>query len=382
MKEFKVALIGGGGFMGHTHSMALSLAPLIADAGFTVTKQTLVDATDEVASAAAAKLGWNSSSTDWRSVIADPDIDAIDIVTPPPLHEEIAVAALAAGKHVFCEKPLANDLASAQRMAAAAASSAGVSTQVGFNYRHISAVQHIKALVERGDLGDVLQFRGTYLQDPLFFFDSFGWRGSKKTGGSGAVGDIGSHVLDLAEYICGPIVRVSASTRSLTRRVDARRTWADADEVREDERLDDSGVWVAEFASGAMGTFAVSFVSYGRKNRLTFEIDGERGSVDFDWNRPGEFQLGLESDAPDASGMKSVIVSGAHPDVWYPVAGLAQGYLDASAAQFAHFFGAIAAGTPTAPDFAVAAHTQAIVAAVTLSAERGGWVDVGEVSAS
>ncbi|WP_442575356.1 Gfo/Idh/MocA family protein [Microbacterium sp. F51-2R] len=368
--------------MGHTHSMALSLAPLIADAGFTVTKHTLVDASAEVADQAARRLGWNASAADWRSVIADPEIDAIDIVTPPPLHEEIAVAALAAGKHVFCEKPLSNDLASAQRMASAAAAAPSARTQVGFNYRHISAVRHIKDLVDRGDLGSVLQFRGTYLQDPFFFFDSFGWRGSKKTGGSGAVGDIGSHVLDIAEYVCGPIVRVGASTRALTRRGDGGRQWAGADEVREDERLDDSGVWVAEFASGAVGTFAVSFVSYGRKNRLTFEIDGSRGSVDFDWNRPGEFQVGLEDDAADASGMKTVIVSGAHPDVWYPVAGLAQGYLDASASQFAHFFRSIVEGTPTAPDFAAAAHTQAIVDAVTLSAARGEWVDVAEVTAS
>src|SRR5690606_31288979 len=165
------------------------------------------------ARAAATALGWNSSATDWRAVIERDDIDIVDIVTPPQFHAEIAIAAMRAGKHVFCEKPISNDLAEAEEMARVAAES-GVVTQAGFNYRHSSAIAFTRQLLEEGRLGRPLQFRGSYQQEVGFTASPDRWRAKKASGGSGATGDIGSHIIDMSQYLLGDIVEVSALLRS------------------------------------------------------------------------------------------------------------------------------------------------------------------------
>jgi predicted dehydrogenase len=375
MKDIRVALIGGAGFMGRAHSIGYSLASVLGTGSVQIEKAVLVDIDEDVAAKSAHELGWSSSSSDWRKVVEDPTIDVIDIVTPPGFHADIALAALENGKHVFCEKPLANDVETSNRMADAARA-AGVTTQVGFNYRHISAVSHIKTLIDDGVLGETLCFRGEYLVDALFYIDDFGWRGSRASGGSGATGDIGSHVLDLAEYLMGPIGRVCALQRTKQREKRGL-GWFDETTRRSNETLDDASVFIVEFENGAIGTFSVGFYSSGRKNALTFEIDGSAGSVEFDWNHRDKFKLSLVSDESTRSGLTDVEVTTAHPDVWYPVPGLGQGYVDGTAIQIQHFLAAVAAGIDGVPNFESAARIQRVVDAIDQSAQTGAWVTTG-----
>jgi predicted dehydrogenase len=343
----------------------------MADLPVSVRRDLLVDVDPQSAARAAAKLGWARASDDWRAAIEDPSIAIIDIVTPPALHEEIALRAIANGKHVFCEKPITNDSEAGWRMHQAARE-AGVVAQVGFNYRHISAVSAIKAIIDSGRLGAILQFRGSYHQDPLFTITDFGWRGTRRSGGSGATGDIGSHILDIAQHLCGPLARVLGQQR-MKDRSSKDAGWLATPDA---ERLDDAAAWLGEFADGALGIFSAGFYSYAHKNHLTFSIDGTRGSVQFDWNRPGEFQVAFADEPEAESGFRTVLVSDQHPDVWYPVAGLGQGYIDGTAIQIRHFLRAIAEGTPAHPDFGEAAQVQAIVEAIEQSSASRSWVEV------
>ncbi|MEC3853662.1 Gfo/Idh/MocA family protein [Paenarthrobacter ureafaciens] len=373
MKEIRVALIGGGGFMGRAHSLGYSVATQLSDVDFRVRKAMLVDVDAGAAALAADALGWEDSSADWRSVVASPDIDAVDIVTPPGLHKEIALAAIAHGKHVFCEKPITNDVAGALEMWDAAREG-GITNQVGFNYRHIPAISHIKELLSPGKLGFPLQFRGTYLHDALFFMSDFGWRGSKATGGSGATGDIGSHLIDIAEYLCGPITRVSALQVSRDR-THPDSGWRRATGGEVEDPLDEASTWIAQFENGTIGTFSAGFYSPGKKNALTFEIDATRGGVAFDWNNPDQLVVDLLDDPAAIAGPRTVEVSqNIQGDVWYPVPGLGQGYIDGMAIQLRRFLQAIADECPASPNFGEAVRIQQVIDAIEESASTKAWV--------
>jgi predicted dehydrogenase len=307
--------------------------------------------------------------------VASPDIDVVDIVTPPGLHKEIALAAIAHGKHVFCEKPITNDVPGALEMWDAA-HEAGIVNQVGFNYRHIPAITQARDLLASGRLGAPLQFRGTYLHDALFFMSDFGWRGSKATGGSGATGDIGSHLIDIAEYLCGPIARVS-SLQVTRDRSKADGIWLDATQVAGGNDLDEAAVWLTQFESGAIGTFSAGFFSPGKKNSLTFEIDATKGSVAFDWNNPDQLIVGLLDDPAEIAGPRTVeLAQNVQNDVWYPVPGLGQGYIDGMAIQLRRFLQAIADGSPAHPNFGEAVRIQQVVDAIEESAVSNAWAKI------
>lgn len=377
MKEIRVALIGGGGFMGRAHSLGYSVATQLSDVNFRVRKAMLVDVNADGAALAASALGWEASSTDWRSVVASPDIDAVDIVTPPGLHKEIALAAIAHGKHVFCEKPITNDVPGALEMWDAAREG-GVINQVGFNYRHIPAITQAKELLSSERLGAPLQFRGTYLHDALFFISDFGWRGSKATGGSGATGDIGSHLIDIAEYLCGPIARVSALQVSRDRS-HADSGWLNSKDNAARNSLDEAATWIAEFENGTIGTFSAGFYSPGKKNALTFEVDATRGGVAFDWNNPDQLVIDMLDDPAEIAGPRTVeVAQNVQSDVWYPVPGLGQGYIDGMAIQLRRFLQAIADETPAHPNFGEAVRIQQIIDAIEQSATTHAWVTMPE----
>lgn len=371
MKELKVALIGAG-FMGKAHSLAYAIAPLASELGATLVKQVLVDANPDVAATAARQLGWAESATDWRAIIERDDIDIVDICTPPQFHAEIALAAVKAGKHVFCEKPITNDPSEA-RAIVAAAEAAGVVTQVGYNYRHTPAVSNAKKLLDEGKLGTPLQFRASYNQEVGFWADPNRWRATKATGGSGTVGDIGSHIIDLAEHLFGDIVRVAARARSY-----GTDGWRSESERIDGDLIDDAAVWIAEFANGAIGTFSVNQFAVGRKNRVYFEFDATKAAVQFDWNDRETFTVAYVDDPADHRGFRTIHTNDQHPDGWWRLAGIGTGYVDVSAIQFQHFVRAIVDGTPTGPDFARAAHVEDVVAAVYRAAESDSWVDVVE----
>lgn len=372
VRELRVAIIGGG-FMGRAHSLALSLAPLAENLGATVHKQVLVDVTPELAAAGAAQLGWSESSADWEEVVRRADIDIVDICTPPPMHERMALAAIEGGKHVFCEKPLSNSSAEAIRMADAART-AGVVTQVGFNYRHTPAITFAKNLLDEGRLGVPLQFRASYLQEAAYFADPHRWRAKKETGGSGMVGDIGSHVIDMAEYLFGDIVSVAARVRSKVPGADA--GWQPEEARLSGDLVDDAGVWIAEFSNGAIGSFVVNSFSVGRKNQVYFAFDASKAAVEFDWNHREEFRVAYLDEANDHLGFRTIHTNNAHPNGWWRLAGLGTGYLEVSAIQFQKFIRAIVDGGRARPDFDDALHVQGVVETVLAAATEGGWLEV------
>jgi predicted dehydrogenase len=371
LKELRIALVGGG-FMGKAHSLAYALASDATELSVKLRKDTLVDITPELAADAARRLGWESSSASWEETIARPDIDIIDICTPPDQHEKIALAALAAGKHVFCEKPITNELSAATRMADAARES-GCVTQVGFNYRHTPAISFAKKLLDDGRLGIPLQFRGRYLQDAAFTASPTRWRASPSTGGSGMVGDIGSHILDIAQHLFGDIVRVGALVRA--RATDGGGWIAEEDRIGKDV-LDEAAVWIAQFANGAIGNFSINAYASGHKNDIGFSFDATKGSVEFGWNDRERFHVSYIDEPTDHLGFRSIFTNDSHPDGWWKLTGVGTGYIDIMAVQFQHFIKAIKDGGVAHPDFADGARVQAIVQAVRLSAESGTWVDL------
>jgi predicted dehydrogenase len=379
MQEIRVAIIGGAGFMGYAHSLGWALAPIAADAGAGIRKVVVVEADEERATSAARRHGWEEWSTDWREVIARDDIDVIDIVTPPGAHAEVALAAIAAGKHVFVEKPISNQLDDAVAMESAAAAS-GVVTQVGFNYRYTPAVTFIKRMLEDGTLGEPLQFRAHYVQDVAILGRVLsGWRASKSAGGSGVVGDIGSHIIDLAEFLVGDITSVNALVRAKN---PAENTgWLSDDERIAGDRLDDAAIWMAQFENGAIGSFATTVYASGRKNRIFFELECSKGLVEFDWNRREEVRLSLVSDPADQQGLRTVIVNENHEDVWWPIGGMGVGYVDGTAIQLQKFVRAIVGGGRGAPDFNAATHVQKVITAVLDSGDSHEWIEIDSVGA-
>ncbi|MBE7191120.1 Gfo/Idh/MocA family oxidoreductase [Gordonia polyisoprenivorans] len=377
MTEIRVAIIGGGGFMGYAHSLGWALAPIAGDAGARIHKTVLVEATDERAKNAAHRLGWDEWSTDWREVITREDIDVVDIVTPPALHAEIAIAALAAGKHVFVEKPISNDLTEADEMAAAAQTSPTVN-QVGFNYRHAPAITFIKRLLSDGTLGHPLQFRAHYTQDVAVLGRVLsGWRAQKGAGGSGVTGDIGSHIIDMASYLVGDIESVTSVIGAKNPAPDT--AWLSDADRKDGDYLDDSALWMARFANGALGSFAATVFASGRKNRLFFELECTGGTVEFDWNHSDEVLLSLVSDPPEQQGFRRVSMNENHEDFWWPLGGMGSGYVDDAALQLQKFVRAIVEGRAGSPSFADATRTQRVIAAVMESADSHQWVVVDEV---
>lgn len=371
MRELKVALIGAG-FMGKAHSLAYGVARAAENQAAVLVPAVIVDANAELAASFAEQLGWPESATDWRRVIARDDIDVVDICTPPQFHEEIALAAIEAGKHVFCEKPVTNDATEAVAMARAARA-VGVVAQVGFNYRHTPAVGFARQLLRDGAIGAPLQVRASYLQDSAFGADPNRWRATKATGGSGTVGDIGSHAVDLAEYLCGDIVRVAARLRA---KATDDSGWVPEAERLDGDLIDDAAVWIAEFESGVIGTFAASSYASGSKNRIAIAVDGTRGAVDFSWNDREVLRVSYVDEPAGHSGFRNIHTNSQHPDNPWRLAGFGTGFLDVSSVQFQKFARAITGTGEGGPDFSDAAHVQQVIEAITRAAESDSWIDV------
>jgi predicted dehydrogenase len=370
VRELRVAMIGGG-FMGRAHALAYAMLPIAYPLPVTVRRQVVVDVTDQLAASAAASFGFAEWDTDWQTVVRRDDVDIVDIVTPNDAHEPIAIAAADAGKHLLCEKPLARDAEAAERMRQHA-ERAGVVHMAGFNYRHTPAIGYARQLLEQGTLGAPYQLRITYLQDWGLGGSPLVWRFERRRAGSGALGDIGSHAIDCAEYLLGPIRRVMGRLATLTPRRE--RPGSPGELATVD--VDDIATFMAEFERGATGVFVASRHALGRKNRMAFELDAERGALRFDWDVRDELELALADDAAGDSGFRRLSMGPTHPDPWWPVAGMGSGYLETSTNQLRDFLQAIVGGGRARPDFGDATRVQQVVDAVIASAERDAWVEV------
>jgi predicted dehydrogenase len=376
----------GHAFMGRAHSQAwrtvdrvfeLPLRPRLA----------AICGRDEVATRAAAdRLGWAAVESDWRALIARDDVQLIDIVAPGGLHAPIAIAALQAGKHVLCEKPLANTLAEAEAMAAAAAAAfpGGARAMVGFNYRRVPALALARRLVEQGRIGRLRHLRAVYLQDWLVDPDSpLTWRLQAEQAGSGALGDLGAHIVDLARFLTGDeIAGVSAISATF---VEERPLLGG--EGTGEVTVDDAVVFSARFGSGALGSFEATRYASGRKNGLRIELNGSSGSLAFDLERLNELEFydGDDTDGGATAGFRRILVTEPeHPYLsgWWPP-GHIIGWEHTFTHQARDLLTAIADGAQPEPSFADGLAVQRVLdAAARSAAAGGGWETAGEARVS
>ena len=383
-KTLNIAMIGGG-FMGKAHAMAYATMPMSYwPAPAIPCRKILVDISDDLAADGAARYGFEESSTDWKAAVTRADIDAVDIVTPNDSHAQIAIAALEAGKHVMCEKPLARTGAEAKTMFEAARK-AGTVNMVAFNYRRTPAVAQAKKYIEDGRIGKVLNFRGTYLQD--WSADPNGplsWRFQKEIAGSGTIGDIGTHVVDFARYLVGEIEAVNAMVHNYIHERPIQGNTLDKLGASDKSGggpmgkvdVDDEMIAMLRFANGAVGSIEATRNAYGRNNFLTFEVHGCKGSIAFNYERMDELQVMFADDPADARGFRTVYTGPAHPngDALWPIPALGIGYAETKIIECHDFFSAIANGTQVSPDFEDGWRTSAIADGILESGESQSWV--------
>ena len=386
MKKLNVGLIGAG-FMGKAHSLAYMAMPMFFwPAPAMPVRKSIVDVTDEIAADAALRFGFEKSTSDWRSVVADPDIHIIDIATPNHLHAEIAIAAAAAGKHIISEKPLARTGDEAKTMYDAV-KAAGIVHMVAFNYRRTPAVALAKKYINEGAIGEILNFRGTYLQDWSADPDGpLSWRFQKKIAGSGSLGDIGTHVVDLARYLCGEITQVNTQLKTWvkTRPLQAGgvdklgASTKDSKAPRGEVDVDDEVISLLEFQSGAIGSLEATRNAHGRNNFLTFEIHGTLGSIYFNYERRDELQVAFASDQADRKGFRTVYTGPAHPygEGLWPIPALGIGYGETKIIETYDFVKAIVEGGEVSPNFKDGYQINLIADAMAASAQSRAWTPV------
>jgi predicted dehydrogenase len=368
-----VALIGYA-FMGKAHSNAYRQVGPFFSPRLTPRMKVLCGRTPDKVRAAAREYGWEETATDWEAVVSRPDIDIVDVSTPGDSHMEIAIAAARAGKVVFCEKPLANTVREAERMLAAV-QKAGVLHMICHNYRRAPAVMLAKQLIDAGDLGDIRHFRGTYLQDWITDPDfPLVWRLDRRKAGSGALGDIAAHSIDLARFLVGEIAEVCGDLATFVRM----RPLPDRPAKKGRVTVDDAAIALVRFAGGAIGTIEATRMAPGRKNHNRFEINGSRGSVAFDLERMNELELYLEADAPRVRGFRRILVTeGDHPYVkaWWP-----PGHIIGYEHTFTHtvfdLLDGMARGWQPAPSFVDGVRNQRVLGAIEKSAASRRWVSV------
>ncbi|XVV07958.1 Gfo/Idh/MocA family protein [Actinosynnema sp. CA-248983] len=374
----------GHEFMGSAHSQAWRVAPRFFDLPVRPVMAVVCGRNPERTQAAAARLGWAEAVTDWKTLLDRDDVDVIDICSPGDTHAEIAVAALDAGKHVLCEKPLANTVAEAEAMAAAAerAAAKGVRAMVGFSYRRVPALSLARDLVAQGRLGRIHHVRAQYLQDWIVDPAApLSWRLQKDKAGSGSLGDIGAHIVDAAQFIVGDTITEVCGTLEtfVTERPLAAAHSGLSGTAVSDETgpvtVDDAALFLARFQNGALGSFEATRFASGRKNALRIEVNGSAGSVAFDFEDMNVLHYFDGGEDSATAGFRRIVVTEPdHPYVgaWWP-AGHVLGYEHSFTHQAVDFVRAVAEGTDPSPSFADGLRLQRVLAAVEASAASRTW---------
>jgi predicted dehydrogenase len=378
-REIGIGLLGVG-WMGEVHSTSYRRVPIHFPecAG----RARLVVAADEVeerARSAAERLGYERWTTDWRAVVADPEVDAVSICAPNFLHREMALAAAEAGKHVWGEKPL-GALPSDTAEIAEAAEAADIRTIVGLNYRNPPAVQHAKALLDDGALGTPnhfrMQFLAGYSANPR---GALSWRFSRDLAGHGILSDLGSHAVDLAQFLLGPIVRATATSAILIperpKVAPGSGTHFSVVEGDAESGAVENEDWCAalvEFASGLRGTVELSRVTVGAEARYLFEVNGTEGAVSWNFERMNELELYRDG------GYSRVLMGPSHPDFarFQPGRGIPMGYDDLKVIEAYRFLQSVADGVQREPGVREMASAARVVDAIARSCESGAWESV------
>jgi len=385
-EQLRVGMVGYA-FMGAAHSQAWRTVNHAFDLPLSARMTAVSGRSPEGVAAAAAKLGWDGHTTDWRTLIDRDDIDLIDICTPGDTHAEIALAALAAGKHVLCEKPLANTVAEAREMAAAAAvaASSGVRAMCAFNYRRVPAVALMRQLVQDGRIGEIRHVRASYLQDwivdPEF---PLVWRLRKELAGSGALGDIGAHIIDTTQFVTGQsITSVSALTETFIKQRPLPGASAGLSAAADGSGLgevtvDDAALFLARLDGGAVASYEATRFATGHKNALRVELNGSLGSLAFDFERLNELEFYDGALPSSEQGFSRILVTESdHPYMaaWWPP-GHGIGYEHTFTHEVRDLIEAIATGQQPTPSFADALQVQLVLDAVSRSAESAQWTEL------
>ncbi len=383
-KTIGVGMVGYK-FMGKAHSNAFRQVPVFFKPQLVPVLKAICGRDEAGVKQAARTYGWESYETSWEKLVKRPDIELVDINTSNNSHAEIAIAAAENGKHIFLEKPMAMNLKEAEAIARAV-KKAGVKHMISFNYRKFPALTFAKKLIEEGRLGKIYHFRAVYLQDwivdPEF---PLVWRLDKKVAGSGALGDLCAHIVDMAVYLVGDIVSVSAAAETFIkeRKLPSAEGGlsATAGERTGKVTVDDAVVSLARFKNGALGTFEATRFAVGHKNGGAFEINGSKGSLRFNLERMNELEILSTADG-DEQGFKTILVTNpTHPymSAWWPP-GHMLGWEHSHINQVYHLLESIADGTMPEPSLYDGLKNQAVLEAMSLSIADGRWHDVKEES--
>lgn len=378
--RLNIGLIGYQ-FMGKAHSNAYRQVNRYFDLPYEIVMHTLCGRNAANVAAAADNLGWQRTETDWRKVVENPEIDVIDVATPGNTHAEIAIAAAKAKKAVFCEKPIGNTLAEAQAIYDAAVA-AGVPHLVFHNYRKSPAVGLAKKLIDDGRIGKVFHVRAVYLQDwiidPEF---PLVWRLQKAVSGSGSLGDIGAHIIDMARYLVGEFDSVTATMETFVKErpvVGSTEGGLSAQAGTEmgTVTVDDAALWLARFQNGALGTFEASRFAAGRKNYNCIEVNGDKGSLIFNQEKMNELEFYDRTEGAETQGFRTIQASGGgfpYGDAYWPTAHII-GYEHTFINLLADAFRSMHAGEAINPNLKDGLENQRVLDAVDRSSAAGVWV--------
>ncbi|NLV91463.1 MAG: Gfo/Idh/MocA family oxidoreductase [Firmicutes bacterium] len=384
MQQLRIGLVGYK-FMGKAHSHAYKDVGMFFDLPVEPVMQAICGRDEDWVKRSAQKFGWASYETDWRKLVQRDDIDVIDVTAPSNVHKEIVLAAAEAGKHIFCEKPLALTLADAKEMLEAV-TKAGVKHMIGFNYRRAPALSLAKRMVEEGRLGKIYHFRGQYLQD--FVVDPnfpLVWRLRRDIAGSGSLGDLGAHTIDIARWLVGEIAEVVGMSetfikeRPLPTSMEGLSATGGGENAEMGEvTVDDGTAFLARFANGAMGTFEATRFATGHDNTNWFEINGSKGAIRFNFERMNELEYYNREDEDGYRGFR--VIQATHPshpymEAWWP-AGHIIGYEHTFIHEMKDFFECIVEDRMPEPNFVDGVECQRVIEAVEKSVVERTWVQV------
>lgn len=386
MKDIRIGLIGTG-FMGKAHATAFKNVPMVFgnEPGRPIL-EIVADIDAKAVEKWAGEFGFARWTTNWQVIVEDPRVDIVDITTPNYLHAEMAIAAAEAGKHIYCEKPLANTSVDAARIVAAV-EKAGVISIVGFNYLKNPAQAFAQQLIASGELGEITLFRGAFDQDFLADPDiPFSWRLDRTLAGTGALGDLGSHTIGFAHFLVGDIVEVCGmnTTKIKERAVPAGGSGyaATAQSGSEKRAVENEDImeFLIRFDNGAIGTIGASRVGMGRKLGLGYEIQGTKGSLFYTQERMNEIKLYRHTDPDREKGYKTIYIGPEHPGykAFFGLAGVGLGYNDQKIIEAHDLVTAVALDQPVQPDVRFGYRVNKVIDAVDVSCQERRWVQVSE----
>ncbi|MDD3243956.1 MAG: Gfo/Idh/MocA family oxidoreductase [Eubacteriales bacterium] len=386
MRKLNIGLIGAG-FMGKAHSVAFANMPkFFWPAPAMPVFKTICDINPRIAEESKERFGFAEYCTDWKEIVNDPDIDAVSICTPNNCHAEIAIAALKAGKHVLCEKPIAHTSEAAKAMAEAGeeAKKDGVISMCAYQYRRVPALELAKKFIDEGSIGRIQNVRATYLQcwsaDPS---SPLSWRFKKGIAGAGTLGDIASHVIDISQFLAGDITEVVSTIKTYIEERPVQEDGVDllgtvklgADAKKAPVDVDDEDLFLVKFKSGAVGSIEATRNAWGRNNFITVEVHGTEGSLYFNYERLNELQVCFSKDADDRRGFKTIYTGPAHfhGEVTWNIPGMNIGYGELKTIEIYEFVKAIVEEKQPSTSFAVGYQVDKVCAAVARSSTTSQW---------